>query len=231
MKAMILAAGLGKRMRPLTDHLPKPLLPVGGKPLIDYHIEALAAIGIEEIIVNLAYLGEKIKAHLGDGKAWGVKITYSEEAIPLETGGGILNALPLLGGAPFLLVNGDVWTEFDIDKLAAHSLLPQERAHLILVPNPTFHPQGDFALADSGKLINNAHIPKHTFAGLSIIDPRLISEYPNRQTCFPLGEALRYGIAQAQISAQIYTGKWSDVGTPERLDELDDYLQAKSLTT
>lgn len=216
MKAMILAAGLGQRMRPLTDHLPKPLLEVGGKPLLQYHLEALAQHGITQVIINLAYLGDKIREFAGDGSNFGLQVIYSPEPEPLETAGALLHALPLLGDEPFLLINGDVWSDFPIQSLCRHPLKTNELAHLILVPNPSFHPTGDFALDAQGWLVNDSTI-KYTFAGISLIDPQLISQYPQQRRKFPLGEVLRYGISQKSIGAEIYSGRWSDVGTPERL--------------
>ncbi len=224
MKAMILAAGLGQRMRPLTDHLPKPLLSAGGKPLLQYHLEALAHSGVSEVIINLAYLGDKIRNFVGDGSRFNLQVTYSPEPEPLETGGALLHALPLLGNEPFLLINGDVWSDFPLHQLSQHTLAEPAKAHLILVANPSFHPHGDFALTEHGVLSTEAALSKFTFAGISVIDPRLVSEYPEARRKFPLVEALRFSIAKQQVSGAIYTGHWSDVGTPERLHELDRQL-------
>jgi len=230
MKAMILAAGLGQRMRPLTDSLPKPMLCVGGKPLLQYHLEALAKIGVNEVIINLAYLGDKIRAFAQTGKQFGLNVRYSEEPEPLETAGALLHALPLLGAEPFILLNGDVWTDYPLISLAAHSLQTDDDAHLILVPNPEFHLAGDFSPNSHGRLENNPNLAKFTFAGVSLIHPRLISQYPHQRNKFPLGEVLRFGIAHNRISAKIYSGGWSDVGTPERLAALDaQLLNAQSL--
>jgi len=225
--AMILAAGLGQRMRPLTDHLPKPMLCVGGKPLIHYHLEALAANGIEHVIINLAYLGNKIREYAGNGKNFDLKVSYSQEAEPLETGGALLHALPLLGDAPFILVNGDVWSDFAYSRLRHYNLATGEDAHLVLVANPEFHPSGDFAINTQGLLVNDPILPKYTFAGISLIHPRLISNYPHQRPKFPLVEALRFGIERQRISAEIHSGQWSDVGTPERLQQLDDELSTR----
>jgi MurNAc alpha-1-phosphate uridylyltransferase len=225
MKAMILAAGLGQRMRPLTDSLPKPMLSVGGKPLLQYHLEALAKLGISEVIINLAYLGDKIRDFVGNGERFGLHVQYSEEPEPLETAGALLHALPLLGTEPFILINGDVWTDYPLSKLAAYSLQDDEDAHLVLVPNPEFHPTGDFSPNPQGRLENTPDHPKFTFSGISLIHPRLISTYPRQRNKFPLGEVLRFGIAHNRISAQVYSGGWSDVGTPERLLELDSKIQ------
>lgn len=228
MKAMILAAGLGQRMRPLTDSLPKPMLPAGGKPLLQYHLEALAKIGVSEVIINLAYLGDKIRDFVGNGAKFGLNVSYSEEPEPLETAGALLHALPLLGDEPFILINGDVWTDYPLAELATYRLQEDEDAHLILVPNPEFHPAGDFSPNPHGRLENNANLPKFTFGGISLIHPRLINTYPQQRNKFPLGEVLRFGIVHNRISAQIYGGGWSDVGTPERLMALDKTLLANN---
>lgn len=224
MKAMILAAGLGQRMRPLTDSLPKPMLLAGGKPLLQYHLEALAKIEISEVIINLAYLGDKIRAFVGNGEKFGLNVSYSEEGEPLETAGALLHALPLLGTEPFILINGDVWSDYSLTELAAYPLQHDEDAHLILVPNPDFHPLGDFSPNRHNRLENNPDLQKFTFGGISLIHPRLISSYPEQRNKFPLGEVLRFGIANNRISAQVYKGGWSDVGTPERLAQLDAQL-------
>ena len=223
-KAMILAAGLGQRMRPLTDNLPKPMLSAGGKPLLQYHLEALAAVGVKEVIINLAYLGEKIRAFVGTGEQFDLKVFYSEEPEPLETAGALLNALHLLGDDPFLLINGDVWTDYPLARLRSYLLADSSDVHLVLVPNPDFHPHGDFSPNAIGILENNPHLDKFTFAGISVVHPRLIKFYPNRRVKFPLGEVLKYGINQKRISAEVYSGYWSDVGTPERLLVLDKQL-------
>ena len=225
-KAMILAAGLGQRMRPLTDTLPKPMLSAGGKPLLQYHLEALAAAGITEVIINLAYLGEKIKAFAGKGEGFGLRITYSQEPEPLETAGALLHALPLLGDSPFILLNGDVWTDYPLLALTHHSLRTNQDAHLVLVPNPEFHPEGDFSPDPHGVLEDNSQLQKFTFAGVSLIHPRLIAGYPNQRTKFPLGEVIRHGISRGRISSEIYLGGWSDVGTPDRLAQLNARLSA-----
>jgi N-acetyl-alpha-D-muramate 1-phosphate uridylyltransferase len=225
MKAMILAAGLGQRMRPLTDNLPKPLLPLAGKPLLQYHLEALASAGIKEVIINLAYLGHKIREFAGNGSRFGLQIRYSEEPEPLETAGALLKALPLLDDNPFLLINGDVWSEFDLTRLISCSLSPEDDAHLVLVPNPEFHPKGDFSLNSTGRLVEDSELPKYTFAGLSLIAPRLIRDYPQQRPKFPLVEVLRHAIAKGRITASLFTGRWSDIGTPERLYQLDKELQ------
>lgn len=226
MKAMILAAGLGQRMRPLTDVLPKPLLQVGGKSLLQYHLEALNEAGIEDVIINLAYLGEKIRTFVGDGTQFGLRVHYSQEPEPLETGGALLNALPLLGEEPFLLINGDVWSDYSFVRLKNYSLAEQYHGHLILVPNPEFHPAGDFALAPSGVLIDDSNCPRYTFAGISLLRPQMIRAYPHLRKKFPLGEVLRWSIASGKLTAEQFNGHWSDVGTPERLYNLDQTLES-----
>lgn len=238
MKAMILAAGLGNRMRPLTDHTPKPLLCAGGKPLIEYHLENLRRAGIREVIINLAYLGEKIRAHLSDGQQFGLKIRYSTEPEPLETGGAILHALDLLGEEPFLLINGDVWCDLEFAQFIQQPIVENTSAenqlgHLLLVPNPEFHPLGDFALASSGRLLDDPEKPvgleriapqRFTFGGISLLKPELIAKYPDKRQKFPLVEVLRRAINNGQLTGQVHQGHWSDVGTPARLQALENYL-------
>ncbi len=234
MKAMILAAGLGNRMRPLTDHTPKPLLCAGGKPLIEYHLENLQRAGIREVIINLAYLGEKIRAHLGDGQQFDVNIRYSTEPEPLETGGAILHAIDLLGAEPFLLINGDVWCDLEFAQFIQQPFSENQAGHLLLVPNPQFHPQGDFALAENGQLLDHpdkTHPQRFTFGGISLLKPELISEYPGKRQKFPLVEVLRRAINHKQLTGQVHSGQWSDVGTPARLEELEHSLLQHSTKT
>lgn len=229
MKAMILAAGLGNRMRPLTDHIPKPLLCAGNKPLIEYHLENLQRAGIQEVIINLAYLGEKIRAHLGNGERWSLHIHYSQEPEPLETGGAILQALELLGEGTFLLINGDVWCDLEFSELITRELPAGQQGHLLLVPNPAFHPKGDFALDDLGMLLEDpqkTHPRRLTFAGISLLKPALVSSYPNKREKFPLVETFRHAITRQQLSGQVHRGHWSDVGTPERLQQLENFLSS-----
>jgi MurNAc alpha-1-phosphate uridylyltransferase len=218
MKAMILAAGRGERMRPLTDHTPKPLLQVAGKPLIQYHIEALRAAGIRDLVINIAHLGERIQACLGDGAALGVRIRYSPEPEgALETGGGIHQALPLLGDAPFLVINGDLWTDYPFAQLCARSL-DDDLAFLVLVPNPPQHPGGDFCL-QAGRVQAQGE-PRHTFSGIGLYHPWLFSACaPGR---FALAPLLREAMGRDQVGGELYPGVWSDVGTPQRLRELAD---------
>lgn len=220
MKAMILAAGLGNRMRPLTLHTPKPLLEVGGKPLIVWHIEKLAAIGVNEIVINTAWLGEKLAQALGDGSQFGIKILWSHEGEGLETAGGIINALPLLGDEPFILVNGDVWTTMDFAPLL-NVELGENLAHLVLVQNPEQHPNGDFTLADGKAYTFDQQISGEnlTFSGVSVIHPKMFAGLEAGKS--PLAPLLKAAMLENKIAASKLTGIWVDVGTPERLNALD----------
>lgn len=220
MKAMILAAGLGNRMRPLTLHTPKPLLEVGGKPLIVWHIEKLAAIGVSEIVINTAWLGEKLAQALGGGSQFGIKILWSHEGEGLETAGGIINALPLLGDEPFILVNGDVWTTMDFAPLL-NVELGENLAHLVLVQNPEQHPNGDFTLADGKAYTFDQQISGEnlTFSGVSVIHPKMFAGLEAGKR--PLAPLLKAAMLENKIAASKLTGIWVDVGTPERLNALD----------
>lgn len=215
---MILAAGRGERMRPLTDHTPKPLLKVGGKPLIVWHLQRLVQAGFKEIVINHAHLGQQIEAALGSGSEWGVHIRYSPEVTALETAGGIANALPLLGDEPFLVVNGDVFTDVDFSSL---KLQPSNLAHLVMVDNPPQHPQGDFAI-ESGKLAEDG-ARRYTFSGVGIYHPQLFAEVKKGEPA-KLAPLLRKAMAVGLVSAEHYSGTWHDIGTPERLAELDKAL-------
>jgi MurNAc alpha-1-phosphate uridylyltransferase len=218
MKAMILAAGRGERMRPLTDTVPKPLLAAGGSRLIEYHLRALALAGIDEVVINHAHLGAQLEAYLGDGARYGVRIAYSPEGERgLETGGGILQALPLLGAAPFIVVNGDTWTDYPFAHLPQ---APAGLAHLVLVPNPEHHPAGDFTLMDG--YIGNEAAARHTFSGIGVYRPELFAAC--RPGVFPLAPLLRAAAAHGEVSGELYTGGWMDIGTPERLAELERRL-------
>ena len=211
---MILAAGRGERMRPLTDRTPKPLLPVGGRPLIEHHLRRLAAAGYRDVVINLAWLAVQIRDTLGDGQRFGLRIHYSEETQgALETAGGIRHALPLLGDAPFLVVNGDIWCD--------HPLTPRDPgdalAHLVLVDNPAQHPQGDFALHDGR--VEDIGARRLTFSGIGYYRPELfagLSDGPQ-----PLAPLLRRTMAQGLVSGEHHRGTWIDVGTPQRLQALD----------
>jgi MurNAc alpha-1-phosphate uridylyltransferase len=219
MKAMLLAAGRGERMRPLTDTCPKPLLQVAGKPLIVWHLERLAAGGIHDVVINLSWLGEQIAAALGDGSAHGVRIAYSREPWPaLEPGGGLLQALPLLGEGPFLLVNGDVFTDIDVARL---TIAPNDLAQLVLVPNPEYHPKGDFWLR-GGRIGSNGG-ERLTYAGVAMLRAELFAGAQAGR--FPLLPWLLRARDAGRLGGQKHTGQWVDIGTPERLALLDAQLQ------
>ena len=218
MRAMILAAGRGERMRPLTDTVPKPLLPVAGRPLIVHHLASLARAGITDIVINHAHLGDRIEQALGDGREYGVMIRYSAEPDgALETGGGIFRALPLLGPAPFLVVNGDVWSDFPFARLPGR---PDGLAHLVLVDNPEHHPDGDFALVDGR--VRERDGSALTYSGVGVLDPALFDG--SRPGRFPLVPLLRDAIAGGRVAGEHWGGQWVDVGTPERLRALDAVL-------
>jgi MurNAc alpha-1-phosphate uridylyltransferase len=221
--AMILAAGRGERMRPFTDHTPKPLLPVGGRPLIVWHIERLAAAGIRKLVINHAHLGQQIEQALGDGSAWGVRIRYSAEGEgrALETGGGVFRALPLLDDAPFLLINADVWSDVAIGRLQlARGLL----AHLVMVDNPEHHPDGDFCL-ERGRLYDERQ-PRLTYSGIGVYHPHLFAAC--RPGAFPLAPLLRAAMRRGEVSGEHHRGLWIDVGTPQRLAQLEKALGGQS---
>jgi len=236
MKAMILAAGFGKRLRPLTEHTPKPLLEVRGKPLIVYHLEALARAGIKEVVINTAWLGAKLEAYLGNGTEYGLRIDWSREAEPLETGGGICQALPLLGTEPFLLVNGDVWTDYPFAQLLARPLEKDWLAHLVLVPNPEHNPAGDYCFANqpgaehgdgfSGVVAGPLPVARlegrqsYTFSGLSLLHPQMFAASSRGQR-FPLRDVFAPAFCAGRISGELYRGEWCDVGTVGRLDRLN----------
>ena len=218
MKAMILAAGKGERLRPLTLHTPKPLVPVGGMPLIEHHVRALAGAGFRELVINHAWLGAQIEAYLGDGARFGVRIAYSAEGEPLETGGGIHRALPLLGERPFLLVNGDIWTDYDF---AALHRAPAGLAHLVLVDNPAHHPEGDFRLQD-GQAVPRGAQAGLTYSGIAVLDPGLFAGC--RAGAFKLAPLLVEAMGRGQVSGEHFRGRWVDVGTHERLAEVERLL-------
>lgn len=231
MKAMILAAGYGKRMRPLTDFTPKPLIPMAGKPLIVYHIEALVAAGITELVINHAHLGQQIEHTLGTGKQFGAHIRYSAEGEPLETGGGIRKALPLLGDAPFMVINGDVWTDYPLERLldcptatSRSNSSTADLSHLVLVPNPDHHRAGDFVLDDEQRIQLPTQEKQNTltFAGISVLHPALFDGFT--ETNFKLIEPWQRAIAAGRVSGECFTGGWVDVGTPERLVALEQQL-------
>lgn len=221
MKAMILAAGEGRRMLPLTATTPKPLLQVNGVPLIEHHLHRLRSAGITQVVVNLAYLGEQIAAALGDGSRFDVIIDYSYEPYPLETAGGLLHALPLLGDAPFLLVNGDVWTDYPFSQLVNHRL--SGLGHLVFVPNPPFKRVGDYSLEQTR--VTFAGERALTFAGISLLSPDLLRRFPEPQQRLALRPVLDWAISQDVLTGEVFHGLWSDVGTPERLAQLNAHRQ------
>ena len=234
MKALVFAAGLGERMRPLTERTPKPLLEAGGKPLIVWHLEKLAALGVREVVINTSWLAEQFPAALGDGRRWGLRLHFLHEGpVPLETGGGMHNALPLLGEAPFLAVNGDIWTDHDFARLPRE---PLGAAHLVLVDNPDHHPRGDFALDGDGRVRADGEA-RLTFAGIGVYRPGLLRDWrtvigdapgadetPPR---FKLAPLLAAAMARGAVSGEHHRGRWTDVGTPERLAALDRALRAE----
>jgi len=221
MKAMLLAAGKGTRMGELTQDTPKPLLPVRGRPLIAYQLDALGRAGYERVVVNTARFGDRIEAELGDGAGFNLRIHYSPEGEePLDTGGGILAALPLLGAGPFTVANADVYTDFDYTRLPAE---PEALAHLVLAPNPAHNPGGDFALAGSRVQLSGAE--SYTYTGIGVLRPELFAEArPGR---FPLAPLLRHAASQGLVSGEIHRGRWLDVGTPERLRQLERWIAAR----
>ncbi|MBW8312013.1 MAG: nucleotidyltransferase family protein [Rhizobium sp.] len=227
MKALVFAAGKGERMRPLTDATPKPLLPVRGKPLVEWHLEKLAALGVDEVVINTSWLAGAFPPALGDGARWGLRLHYSYEGPePLETGGGMLHALPLLGDAPFLAVNGDIWSDYDFAKLPRE---PAGEAHLVLVDNPAHHCEGDFALLPDGQ-VQAAGEARLTFSGIGVYRPSLFEGW--RSTIgaaagveldpprFRLAPLLRAAMRAGRVTGEHFRGEWTDVGTPERLAAL-----------
>jgi len=236
-KALILAAGRGERMRPLTWITPKPLLEAGGKPLIVWHLEKLAALGIADVVVNTAWLATTLKEALGDGDRYGVRIRYSHEGeTPLETGGALLHARAELGEDPFLLINGDIWTDYDFARLTRAST---RAAHLVMVPNPEHVARGDFHIDTSG-LLHEAGEPRLTYAGLgvyrmSILDGWRHAVEPGADTAmhpprFPLLPLLRAAMSRHEVTGELHAGRWTDVGTPERLADLELRLQSRSVS-
>ena len=213
---MVLAAGFGNRLRPLTDHTPKPLVSVGGKPLIVHHLEKLATAGFTEVVINLGHLGHKIEETLGNGSEWGLSIAYSDEGpVPLETGGGLTKALPLLGPDPFLVVNGDVWCELDFSSIPK-SLPINDLAMLFLVPKPNWRERGDFSLLDNR--VVDLENPEYLYAGIALYHPRILEGAKVEK--FSIVPRLKHAIHNGLVGGQLLTGKWDDVGTPERLSAL-----------
>ena len=223
MKAMILAAGRGERLRPLTDRLPKALAEAGGKALIAWQLERLAAAGFREVVINVAWLGERIEALLGNGSAFGVSLAYSREPQPLESAGGIANARALLGTAPFALVNADVYCDFNLAALRARAL-EGDLAHLVLAPNPPHHAAGDFSL-EAGKA-GNAPAPRYTYTGIALVDPALVAPVRAGDKA-QLAPLLRAASDAGRLSGELHRGLWRDAGTAERLAELDALLRTR----
>lgn len=221
MKAMILAAGKGERMRPLTLHTPKPLVPVAGVPLIEYHLRALAAAGFNEVVINHAWLGQQIEDHLGDGSRFGLSIQYSPEGEPLETGGGIFRALSLLGDDAFLVVNGDIWTDYDFSVL--HQPI-NGLAHLVLADNPPHHPKGDFTLIDGKVQDGEPDAQTLTYSGIGVLHPQLFDGCSDG--AFKLAPLLRNAMAKGEVTGERLKGHWVDVGTCERLAEAEALIEA-----
>jgi MurNAc alpha-1-phosphate uridylyltransferase len=223
MKTMILAAGRGERLRPLTDRVPKALVESGGRTLLDRHLDRIQAAGGREVVINAAHLAERIQAHLRAHPRPGLAITLSIEPEALETAGGIANALAQLGAAPFLLVNGDVYCEIDLAPLRARPLGAQ-LAHLVLVANPTHRPAGDFSL--DGDRVGTRGEPRYTYAGIAVLSPQLVAGIRRGEKA-PLAPLLRAAAAEGRISGELYAGPWFDVGSAERLAALDAYLAAR----
>jgi len=221
MRAMILAAGKGERLRPLTLHTPKPLLQVAGMPLIEHHLRALAAAGFREVVINHAWLGQQIEAYLGDGARFGVAIRYSAEGEPLETGGGIFRALPLLGEEPFLLVNGDIWTDYDFARLRRPLA---GLAHLVLVDQPEHPNGGDFCLVDGRVVEEAAGMSRLTYSGIAVLHPALFAGC--QAGAFKLAPLLRRAMTQGLVGGEYFSGGWVDVGTHERLAQVERLLAA-----
>ena len=220
MYAMILAAGRGERLRPLTDSIPKPLLKAGPRLLIEHHLHALSAAGFSDVVINLGHLGQQIIDYLGDGSRYQLSIHYSDERnAVLETGGGIVKALSLLKSDPFLVINGDIWTDLDLSNLPERI---DSLAHLVLVKNPEHHSRGDFSLHENLVKEEGSHQPSWTYSGMAVFSHAFFDQCKEER--FPLAPLLRKHIAQGQITGEVYNGLWFDIGTRERLDELNSLL-------
>ena len=220
MKAMLLAAGRGERMRPLTDKLPKPLIPVGSKALIEHNLEKLKQAGITEVVINVSYCAKQIIDRIGNGERFGIKITYSYEPdAPLGTGGGIFQALKFLGNAPFLVLSSDVWTDYPFEQLLQQ---PKGEGHLILVENPDFHPDGDFCLLETGQ-VSSKQSPKLTYANIAVIHPRLFKSC--QSGAYALAPLLEKAMTRSAVTGEVYRGQWYNVGTPKELEKLQKILR------
>jgi N-acetyl-alpha-D-muramate 1-phosphate uridylyltransferase len=223
MKAMLLAAGRGERLRPITDQIPKALVEAGGKPLIGWHLERLARAGFRDVVINVSHLGERIVERLGDGSRYGLRLSYSRERERLETAGGIANALPLLGQEPFLLVNADVYCECDFSRFMKLQL-GERLAHLVLVPNPTHKAKGDFSLRAG--VVGEEASPRYTYAGVALMKPALVAPIRRGEKA-PLAPLLYEAARRGLLAGELYEGQWQDVGTVERLAELEKHLREK----
>ncbi|TNE78998.1 MAG: nucleotidyltransferase family protein [Gammaproteobacteria bacterium] len=231
MKAMILAAGFGERLRPLTNDTPKPLLKIANKPLIQYHVERLVEAGVRELVINTSWLGDQIESFLGDGSRFGARILWSRESEPLETGGGIRRALPLLGGEPFLVINGDIWTHYPLQSLVEREWSEEMDAHLVLVPNPPHHPAGDFTL-DAQHCVRYAQAGEdtYTFSGISVMRPEIFALHSSASERFPIRDVLASGIRGGYVSGEVYRDTWWDVGTLERLEAVNALVSGREVT-
>lgn len=219
MKAMLLAAGRGERLRPLTDEVPKPLLTAAGKPLIDYHLYSLRRLGIQEVVINVSYRAEQLFDYVGDGSRYGLKVLFSwEKEARLETGGGVYHALPLLGEAPFIVVSADVWTQYTFP---ASFMSAASDAHLVLVDNPLYHPEGDYALTEAGRVTQQG--TKLNYAGIAKLHPRLFSGCEPR--VFPLSLVINQAIARGAVTGEYYAGPWFNVGTAAELEQLERFIK------
>jgi len=217
---MILAAGRGERLRPLTDSIPKPLIEIAGRTLLGRHLERMASAGFRRVVINVSHFAGKIMDRFGDGSGHGMHIDWSREDAPLETAGGIAQARALLGPEPFLLVNADIWCDYAFSALRGFEL-GKRLSHLVLVPNPPHHPAGDFSIADGA--VGNAAAPRYTYAGIAVVSPRLVAGVPAGGKA-PLAPLWRAAAGRGEVTGELYDGCWSDVGTPERLSALEARL-------
>ena len=224
MKAMILAAGRGERLRPRTDRTPKALIEAGGKPLLAWHLERLRRAGVRDVVINVSHLATEITRRFGDGSEYGLALRWSHEPQPLETAGGIAQARALLGAAPFLLVNSDIWCDHELSALSGLDLGPR-RAHLVLIPNPAHNPAGDFSL--EGASVGNDPAPRYTYAGIAVLSPELVSGVVPGEKA-PLAPLLRSAASRGEVTGELFHGAWHDVGTEERLAKLLEVLQGRS---
>jgi len=223
MKAMILAAGRGERLRPLTERVPKALVEAGGKPLLVWHLERLRRAGVREVVINVSHLASQITERIGDGAAHDLAVRWSHEPQPLETAGGIAQALALLGTEPFLLVNADLWCDYELGGLYTRKL-GSHRAHLVLVPNPPHHREGDFSL--DGDRVGTGPSPRYTYAGIAVLSPEIVSDIRPGDKA-PLGPLLITAAKRGAVTGELHRGVWRDIGTAERLAELQTMLEGR----